>query len=115
MWFRKVFVWGLLVCGVFSHSLMAEDTNQTKEYTFLKFFQDTKMAGDISTAVLKVGGYLKLDEAIIDALLASEVELYKGASRAVNANLGTWSNKSISFIKKGKEDLLKIIEQLMLR
>ncbi len=111
MWFRKVFVWVLLVFGVFSHSLIAEDSNQSKEYTLLKFFQDTKMAGDISTAIFKVGGYLKLDESVIDSLLASEVELYKGASRAVNNNLGIWSNQSISFVKKGKEDLLKIIEQ----
>ncbi len=108
MFFRKIFVGVLLVCGLISYA-NAEDT---EEYTILKFFQQVKTAGDVSTVVSNIPPIVDLTKtSIINALLKSQVDTYKELSSLYNTRLQQGKTIGLTFIKNAQKDILQEIEK----
>ncbi len=81
MWFKKFFLLGLLVCGFFSHNLLAEDNNSL-EFEILKYNQYAKTVGDASKFIFEAGQSLNLsnsslENGILNKLLSRQIESYQ--------------------------------------
>ena len=110
MFLKKFFVGVLLVFGVITNSIAIEEPT-TEEYTWLKFFQQTKISGDVSKVTSGIATFLDLtDLEVVNALLSSQKDTYIELSALYNVRLAEGKTLGLSLIKNAKDDVLNDIQ-----